>query len=66
MNNIIDADKMNKIIYYTEQAKKSYEESLRQKKISDEFLHKAVKLILKDEPFEFSDKELTSKITMED
>jgi len=56
MNNIIDADKMNKIIYYAEQAKKFYEESISQKKISEEFLHKAVKLILKDESF----------ITMED
>jgi len=66
MNNIIDADKMNKIIYYTEQAKKFYEESIRQKKISEEFLHKAVRLILKDESFEFSDKELTFKINMEE
>ena len=58
MKSIIDADKMNKIIYYAEQARKSYEESLRQKKISEEFLHKACKLILDKEPFEYTDKEL--------
>jgi len=65
MNNIIDAEKIQKIIYYHNEARKRYNESIRQKKLCQEFLHKASQLILEDEPFEYIDKELTSKINME-
>ena len=56
MSNVIDADKMNKIIYYAKLADGCYNESLRQKRLSEEALHKACKLILNNVPFEYTDK----------
>lgn len=61
MSDIIDADKMNKIIYYANEAKKFYQESVRQKQISQDFLHKACKLILNNE--EIKSKNEFKKIT---
>jgi len=58
MNNIIDAEKIQKIIYYHNEARKSYNESIRQKKLCQGFLYKACQLILENEPFEYTDKEL--------